>query len=53
MLVRLAEAKLWNILSVVLVVVMAVLATYWVIQTGHSGADAVWHNVKMINKGEG
>ena len=52
-LVRLAEAKLWNILSVVLVVVMAVLATYWVIQTGHSGADAVWHNVKMINKGEG
>ena len=48
-LVRLAEAKLWNIISVVLVIVVSVLSTYWVIQTGHSGADAVWHNVHLVN----
>ncbi len=48
-LVRLAASKPWSIISVVLVVVMSVLATYWVIQTGHSGADAVWHNVHLVN----
>jgi uncharacterized membrane protein YidH (DUF202 family) len=53
MLSRLATSSVWNIISVVLVVVTAVLATYWIIQTGHSGAESVWHNVKMINKGEG
>ena len=41
-LVRLAHSKLWNIVTVVLVVAISLLATYWVIQTGHSGADAVW-----------
>ena len=51
-LARLATSSAWNIISVVLVVVTAVLATYWIIQTGHSGAESVWHNVKMINKGE-
>ena len=52
-LARLATSSVWNIISVVLVIATAVLATYWIIQTGHSGADSVWHNVKMINKGEG
>ena len=53
MLSRLATSSAWNIISVVLVIVTAVLATYWIIQTGHSGAESVWHNVKMIYKGEG
>lgn len=52
-LARLATSSAWNIISVVLVIATAVLATYWIIQTGHSGAESVWHNVKMINKGEG
>ncbi|MGI9116905.1 MAG: DUF2231 domain-containing protein [Gaiellales bacterium] len=53
MLARLAESSAWNVVIVVLVVVTSVLATYWIIQTGHSGADAVWHNVKIVKSGEG
>jgi len=53
MLSRLATSSAWNIISVVLVIVTAVLATYWIVVTGHSGAESVWHNVKIINSGEG
>jgi uncharacterized membrane protein len=48
-LVRLAETRAWSIISVVLVVATAVLGTYWIIRTGHSGAESVWHDVKMVN----
>lgn len=52
-LVRLAESRGWSMIVAVLVVVTAVLGTYWIIRTGHSGAEAVWHNVKIIRSGEG
>jgi uncharacterized membrane protein len=42
-------SRLWSIVGVVLVIVTAALATYWIVQTGHSGAEAVWHNVRMVN----
>lgn len=50
---RLAESRAWNIITVVLVIATAVLATYWVVVTGHSGAESVWHDVKIVNSGEG
>ena len=52
-LVGLGSSRLWSIVITVLAVVTAVLATYWIIQTGHSGAESVWHNVKIIRSGEG
>lgn len=51
-LVRLAQSRGWSMIVAVLVVVTAVLGTYWIIQTGHSGAESVWHNVKIIRSGE-
>ena len=48
-LARMAQSRLLSILAVVLVVATAALATYWIVQTGHSGAESVWHNVKMVN----
>lgn len=51
-LATLGRSPIWNIISIVLVVLTGVLATYWVIQTGHSGATAVWHNVRIVKSGE-
>ena len=51
--VRLAESRPAGIVFVVLAVVMSVLATYWIIQTGHSGAESVWHDVRIVRSGEG
>lgn len=50
-LATLGRSPLWNIVSIVLVVLTGVLATYWVIQTGHSGATAVWHKVHITKSG--
>ena len=47
-----AQLRLLSILAVVLVVATAALASYWIVQTGHSGAESVWHGVKMVNHGE-
>lgn len=47
-----ARSRLWSIVGVVLVVVTSALATYWILRTGHSGAEAVWHGVRMVRSGE-
>ena len=51
-LVRLAESRGWSIVVAVLVVATAILGTYWIIQTGHSGAESVWHDVKIVKSGD-
>ncbi|MSO47626.1 MAG: hypothetical protein EXQ67_06035 [Thermoleophilia bacterium] len=51
-LATLGRSQMWNIISIVLVVLTGVLATYWVIKTGYSGADAVWHDVRIIKSGD-
>jgi len=45
-LAQLGKARWASLVIGGLVIAVGLLATYWVVQTGHSGADATWHTLR-------